>query len=269
MNTMAHAFAPANISCVFRIYKGSTPQATGSTGIGFTLNKGVDVIVSSAKQTSVVFNGKSIDFPAVISVIQKLTNKPVCVDIKTPFPLGCGFGISGASALAVAYGLNDLFMLEKSKLELAKIAHVADAENGTGLGDVVNQFFGGFLLKTKPSYMFEVEKLPLHNIPVYCKIFSGLSTKSIISNATQAEKINTAGEEAIKKVESNKNIFTFSDIIEISYGFAHTSGLLINTDVIKTIQGIQSRGGHASMIMLGNAVFADISFEGAETYTIQ
>ena len=97
-------------------------------------------------------------------------------------PLGCGFGLSGASALAAAYALNSLLNLKKPKKELAFIAHVAEVENGTGLGDVVNQYFGGFLVKYDSSYKFKIKKMPINNKKVYCKYFSGISTKRVISN---------------------------------------------------------------------------------------
>ena len=50
-----------------------------------------------------------------------------------------------------------------SKKELAFIAHVAEVENGTGLGDVINQYYGGFLAKYAPSYKFEAVRLPIKN----------------------------------------------------------------------------------------------------------
>ena len=68
------------------------------------------------------------------------------------------------------------------KKELAKIAHIAEVENGTGLGDVVNQFYGGFLLKPMPSSKFIVKKLPIKNKFIYYKIFNKLDTKKIITN---------------------------------------------------------------------------------------
>ena len=59
-------------------------------------------------------------------------------------PLGYWFGISGASALATAYALNRLLKLKKSNKELAIIAHIAEVESKTGLGDVTNQYYWGF-----------------------------------------------------------------------------------------------------------------------------
>jgi len=265
------AFSPANISCIFKIYDHENPRWMGSYGVGFTLNEGVVVEVSKAKRNEIVFNNISINFPTVKSVIEKLTKDKIRVFITSKLPLGCGFGLSGASALATAYAVNKLLNLKKSNKSLAIIAHTAEVENKTGLGDVVNQFYGGFCLKLKPSSYFIIEKLPINNVDVYCKYFSKLSTKSIITNPKLKGKINDTADDSLNKIkkliENNKNI-QFSDIIKISKEFAMDSGLLKDKQTLQTISNIEKNNGNASMIMLGNAIFSDEHFNGAKKYKI-
>ena len=260
------AFAPANISCVFKIYGHKNPRWMGSYGFGFTLNDGVVVEVSKAKRTEVVFNNHSISFPTVKSVVEKLAKEKIRVYIKSELPLGCGFGLSGASALATAYAINRLLGLKKSKKELAIIAHIAEVENRTGLGDVVNQYYGGFCVKFKPSSHFVVKKIRLDNNYVYCKYFSKIPTKSIITNTKMKNKINSAASGALSEINQllkfNKNI-KFNQIIEISREFAENSGLLKDKQTIQTIRNIEKDYGNASMIMLGNAVFSDKPFKNS------
>ena len=269
---MSKAFAPANISCVFKIYQHKNPRWMGSYGFGFTLNEGVIARVLKAKRNEAVFNGVSIRFPAVISVISKLTREKIRVYIESKLPLGCGFGLSGASALATAYAINDLLKLKKSNKELGIVAHTADAENQTGLGDVVNQFYGGFCIKLKPSSHFEIKKINLNDTGVYCRYFSKISTKSIIINSKIRDKINSAADDSLKKIQkllkSNKNKIKFKDVIKISREFSIKSGLLKDKKTIKTIKSIEKNKGNASMIMLGNAVFSDKAFDGATNYRI-
>src|SRR3989338_5804101 len=253
----AKAFAPANISCIFKVYEHKNQRWMGSYGLGFTLNEGVVVSVSKANRDKVVFNGHSINFPTAKSVIEKLTKEKMRVNIKTKLPLGCGFGLSGASALAAAYAVNKLFNLSKSNKELAIIAHTAEVENKTGLGDVVNQFYGGFCLKLKPSSYFIVKKIPINNINVYCRYFSKISTKSIITTPKLKNKINESASVALNKIkEIMKNSkIKFKDIIKISKEFAINSDLLKDKKTIEAIKNIEKNNGNASMIMLGNAVF--------------
>ena len=219
---------------------------------------------------SLVFNEVSIIFPTVLSVINKLTKQKLRIYIKSKLPLGCGFGLSGASALASAYAINDLLGLKKSNKELAIIAHTAEVENRTGLGDVVNQYYGGFCLKLKPSSYFKVKKLPINDADVYCKYFSRISTKSVITNKKLKNKINETSSTAlnnIKKIIKNDGI-KFGDIIKISKEFAINSGLLKDKNTIKAIKKIGKNNGDASMIMLGNAVFSDKPFNGAIKFKI-
>ena len=260
--TSAKAFAPANISCIFKVYENKNPRWAGSYGLGFTINEGVVVSVSKAKRNEVVFNGHSIKFPTVKDAVEKLTDEKIEIKIKTKLPLGCGFGLSGASALAAAYAVNKLLNLKKSNKELAIIAHISEVENKTGLGDVVNQFYGGFCLKIKPSSYFEVKKLPVNDIDVYCRCFSRISTKSIITNQKLKKKINKAASNAMKKVKEMKKA-KFDGMIGISKEFAVNSGLLTDKKTINAVKNIEKNNGNSSMIMLGNAIFSDKPFKNS------
>jgi|SRR3989338_1376392 len=264
--TSAKAFAPANISCIFKIYEHKNPRFMGSYGVGFTLNEGVVVDAAESKRTEVVFDNESIKFPTVKSVIERLTRAKLRIYIRSKLPLGCGFGLSGASALATAYAVNNLLELKKSDKELAIIAHIAEVENKTGLGDVVNQHFGGFCLKLKPSSYFIVEKKPINNLDIYCRCFSKISTKSIISNPKLKYKINNSASTALDKIKTltkNNQKIRLSDIIRISKEFSVNSGLLKDEKTMQTIKNIEKNNGNASMMMLGNAIFSDKPFKGA------
>lgn len=264
------AFAPANISCIFKIYYHRNPRWMGSYGVGFTLNEGVVVEAEKSKRNEIIFNNEPINFPTVRSAAKRLTNRNLKINIKSKLPLGCGFGLSGASALAAAYAVNKLLNLKKTKKELGIIAHTADAENRTGLGDVVNQFYGGFCLKLKPSSSFEIITIPLNNINVYCRYFSKISTKSVITNIKIKNKINSAADSSLNKIKiliNNKKI-KFKDIIKISKEFSISSGLLRDKKTIETIKNMEKNNENASMIMLGNAVFSDRIFKGALKFRI-
>ncbi|HJN57115.1 MAG: hypothetical protein QF436_03390 [Candidatus Woesearchaeota archaeon] len=270
----AKAFAPGNISCIFVIKKGNNPKKSGSLGVGFTVNKGVFVAIkkinNANKKNIIFFNNKKINFPTVDSVIRKLTDKKVKVSIKSQLPLGCGFGISGASAIAAAYALNKLFNLKKPEKELAFMAHVAEVENMTGLGDVTNQYYGGFLIKHKPSYTFEVKKTNIKNKAVYCRYFSGINTKKILPDKKIKNKINQAGLKSLKKIKNlDKKIMNLKNLIRISKEFSIESRLLKNKKVIETIRNIEKNKGNASMIMLGNSIFSDVPFKGSRKLIIK
>ncbi len=266
MIKIARAFAPANISCIFKIYEHPDPRWMGSYGVGFALNEGVIAEVATSTKTEVFFNTKKLILPAVTRVIKRLTKKNITIAVVSKLPLGYGFGLSGASALATAYALNRLLALRKNNKELAILAHVADVESRTGLGDVVNQYYGGLLVKFTPSSQFVVKNIPHDNMPVYCTYFSKLSTRSIITNPKLQTGINESATIALGKLQyllTTVGSIAFKELITLSKEFALSSGLLIDKKVIETIQHIEQQNGFASMIMLGNAVFSDIPFPGA------
>lgn len=265
------AFAPGNISCIFKVHTHKNPTLMGSYGIGFTIDEGVVVDVEKSEKTEVLFNNEKINIQTVQDVVNKLTNQPITIKIETKLPLGCGFGISGAAALATAYGINKLLDIKKTKKELAIIAHTAEVENKTGLGDVVNQYFGGFFLKEKPSSSFSVVKISVKEKAVYCRVFSPLSTKNVLNDHKLLFHVDTAATRAlisIKNVLQEKNVVTLEEIFSISKQFVVAGGLLKNQDVINTIAAIEKKRGHATMIILGNAVVSNISFPGAIKFSL-
>ena len=63
-SSMAKAFAPGNISCIFSIINNRDPAKTGSTGMGFTVNEGVLVSLKEIndKKNVIKYNYKKIKF---------------------------------------------------------------------------------------------------------------------------------------------------------------------------------------------------------------
>lgn len=261
---MKSAFAPANLSTIFVICENKDPRKKGSLGIGCSLKQGVISKVSFSNKNIIYFNNKKINFPTVLSVIKKLTDKKIKVNLKSKLPLGAGFGLSGASALATSYALSKLLRLKISKRELAMVAHVAEVVNHTGLGDVGGQYNAkGFMMKIDHRNVLSVIDLKIKNIPLYYKYFSSISTKKIIGDNKYKNKINKAGIKALNKIKKLKKP-SLERIIEISKEFAVNSNLLKNKRVIKTIKDIEKNNCKASMIMLGNAVFSNKPFKGSK-----
>jgi len=264
---MTKAFCPGNASCIFRIVENRDKTKRHSLGVGFTVDKGVIVNVSKSDKTMIFANGKRIRFSTVLTVIRELTNEPVKVEIEDQLPSGAGFGISGASALATAYALNKLLNLKKQKKELAMVAHRAEVINGTGLGDVGGQFNGGFNMKIRKGMPLTVVNLGIKDVDVYYKFFSKIETRKVINSRWKKRRINRAGDRALKRIMALKNK-TLKDIIKISKDFAVESGLLRDKRVKNLIEEIENKGGNASMIMLGNAVFSDVHFKGCRKVKI-
>ena len=266
---MASAFAPGNISCIFKIIPHTDPARMHSLGMGFTIKDGVEVTVSKNDSTKILFNGEEINFPTVQAVINRLSLVPdgIKVDITTSLPLGCGFGLSGAASLATAYAINKFLELGKTNQELAMITHIAEVENRTGLGDVCSQYHGGCLVKLKEGAPLVADKLPITDRPIYYRYFGPIHTSEVLRNPKQTVRINNAADTALTTLQQLTHTKTdtelFTSCFAVSKQFSVESGLLSDERVINTIRQIEEVGGVASMIMLGNGVFSTHAFEGA------
>ena len=268
---MASAFAPGNISSVFKIIPHTDPARMHSLGMGFTIQEGVEATVSEHQHTQVFFNGQDINFPTVLSVVERLIQNThisgIKVNLISPLPLGCGFGLSGAAALATAYALNNILEEYKDDETLALIAHVAEVENRTGLGDVCSQYHGGCLVKLKEGAPLVADTLPIPEQPIFYRYFGPIQTSEVLRNKEQAKRINSAADSALAVLQSltstRPNSELFTSCFAVAKQFSVESGLLTDSRVIDTIQEIEKTGGVASMIMLGNGVFSTHAFDGA------
>lgn len=264
---VSHASCPASLSFIFKILPNKDLTKTGSIGVGCTVDKEVVVTAEKANVSEIVFNGQNIKFPTVESVVAALAPVAVKVEINSPLPLGFGFGISGASALATAYALNNLLNLKRKKPELAEIAHIAEIVNRTGLGSVGTQITGGFLLKKTAGLPVDAVRFPFAGRRLYAFIFNKLETPTILNDKNRLEKINKAADEALAEVRENRQA-SLGKIIDISCGFAQKSGLLVGEEVASLIGKIRNRGGHATMLMLGEVVISDTLYFFKNNYSV-
>src|SRR4030042_2416755 len=263
-------YCPASLSFIFRRIDRQNIDKTGSLGIGCTLGKGVEVEVEKSRRREVFFNGKRIIFPTVLTVIKAITSEPVKVSIKSDFPLGCGFGISGASSLACAYALNSLFRLKLPKSELAKTAHKAEIENRTGLGSVGTQVTGGFLLKKTAGVDFIYLRLPFVGKKLYCVSIGTLETPQVLSDKIILRKINEKADTALKRVEK-MHYRSLPEIIDISYDFCRQSGLSKNITVSHLLEKLRRNGISVTMAILGQTIISEKNseeFRGLKVYQV-
>lgn len=261
----ATAFAPGNVSGVFKIIRDDDPRRMHSLGMGFTVSHGVTATVSEAPSTEIAFNGETFAFATVRSVAEALSSRPVRISLESELPLSGGFGLSGASALATAYALNAEFELGLDERTLGMTAHVAEVTNLTGLGDVCGQFRGGCLAKLVPGDPLAAIALPVPEQAVYYRYFSPIVTSEIIGDPGHAARINTAADAALADIArlADQGVSAFGEYISAAKRFAVESDLLRHPEVRRIIAEVEVAGGAASMIMLGNAVFSTIAFAGA------
>jgi len=250
MTAVARAFVPGHVTGFFTVDRADDPTKAGSRGAGLALSEGVAVTVRPADEREVVLNGESAAIEAVGRVLDAL-EATVQVRGVTDLPIGSGFGVSGAMALGTALAANDLLDRGLSTYELATIAHGAEVQAGTGLGDVVAQLHGGVPIRLEPGspQYNKMDAVPARS-RVEFQTFGELPTSEVIDGDTTA--LSTAGERALSSVVQNPTLPAF---MQASRQFSREADLL-SDQVYDVVTDVAESGGEATMGMLGQTVVA-------------
>ena len=266
----AVAFAPANISLVFETYEASPPHDRGSLGVGITLTEGVRVTVRRAAgdDTEILVGGEAWAFPTVRSVVREVSPVPLHVAIEAAFPFGCGFGMSGASALATAFAVDRLLGQGWSRERLGMVAHRAEVANATGLGDVGGQINGGIMIKRRRYEPLMVDLLPVLPQPLHVGIFGPILTSSVINSPEQLAHINRAGHAAMAEIGEAGDALDMHWLFRIARRFTDESGLLRSERLAQALRSAEAAGHAATMVMLGEALVSTGPFPGSREVAI-
>jgi pantoate kinase len=215
---------------------------------------GAKTVVQRSEETTVFLNGVESPAPVTRLVVERLSPTPVRVETELHMPSGSGFGASGAGALSCAYALNQAFGLGLFASGVGEAAHVAEVISGTGLGDVIAQNTGGLVVRLSPGApgLGVVDRIPVPPIKVDCIVRGPLSTEEVLSDPATMREVNREGERALKELLKRPTLERF---VSLSWEFARKSGL--SRDWMKdAVEAVESSGGMASMVMLGDAIFA-------------
>jgi len=256
------AWVPSHITGFFAAHRREDPLRSGSIGCGLCLSLGATTIIESVPEIQdkeIVLNGAVSEAPVSRFVVEKLAREPVRAKTELEMPFGAGFGASGAGALGCAYALNAHFDLGLTADQAACFAHEAEVCNGTGLGDVVAQNTGGLVVRLEPGGpgIGRIDRIPVPPLPVDYVVRGPISTRDVLSDKEAMSLVNKAGVAALKELLKRP---TLQNFMVVSKRFTEQSGLASDW-ARDAIEAVEAAGGMASMIMLGDAVFA---FGGAE-----
>lgn len=258
----AEASCPAAISFIFKAFLPTESSSFedyrkfGSSGVGSTVDQNVVVSVVESNRFEIIFNGKKINIPTVITAVKIITKRRLSISIKSVLPPGCGFGISGASTLATIAASNKLLKLKLNRERLAEIAHFAEIAEKTGLGTIATQITGGFLIKKKQGLPPVFKKLNFNGAKIFASVIKPLKTPGILNDKNRISQINLAADRAFIKLKDKDN-FTMGKLLDISYTFCSENSLISpETDLL--IKKIRNSGGHATMAILGQTVLSDV-----------
>jgi pantoate kinase len=150
------AFAPGHITGIFSPALGALdPRARGSVGAGLVLEAGVVAVATwrPARRSSVrILSDVAQPLPISLEVARRLVaRRPgrLQVTLHHELPIGQGFGMSAAGALATS--LSVARATGGSRQGAIEVAHLADLFGGGGLGGVSAILGGGMELRERPG----------------------------------------------------------------------------------------------------------------------
>jgi pantoate kinase len=251
-----NAFVPSHITGFFAAKRQEDLVKSGSIGCGLCLSLGATTSIQAAEKTEILLNGQESEAPVSRFVVEKMAKlkSPVRVKTQLDMPLGAGFGASGGGALGAAYALNAYFDLGMTANSVAAVAHVAEVSNGTGLGDVIAQNTGGLVVRLKEGApgLGVVDRIPIQPLKVNYVVRGPISTKEVLSDPKVMKEINREGEACLKELLRRP---TLKGFMFLSRRFTSHVGLASDW-ALDAIEAVEAAGGMASMIMLGDSVFA-------------
>ncbi len=263
----ATAFCPAHVTGFFKANLGENQAAEkfGSMGAGFSIKKGVTtkVIISAKTNQHSIFRISTKGFQSdktdvsefVLNEFLKLGNfEDIFFDIEhqISIPVGYGLGSSSAVALSLSYALDQVLETKLDRIEIGKIAHVAEINCKTGLGDVLASYHGGFEIRVKPGApgIGKVEKIDANNISIVMICFSPISTNKFIQE--QLSKINGLGGKMVNKLLESKDYDKFQDM---SLEFAKYIKVM-TPRMEKLIEEVSLNGIKSGIALFGETVFS-------------
>ncbi len=226
---VSSAYAPAHVSGLFAVHdEAEDPLEKGSRGAGWSLDQGATATVRGADETVILLNGEPSAAPVTRQALARLTGEPLHADIKLDLPLGQGFGMSAAGTLAACLATCHLLELEpESALEAT---HIAEVENGSGLGDAIGAWNGAGELRLKPGcppkgWAMRIEPPPNTRF-LFCVLGEPIATSSIIRDEEWRLRTRELGDAAVDRILAVGRTKAWTTLLDEAHDFTMALGLL-------------------------------------------
>ncbi len=252
-----------HITGIFEIQDASdNPLEKGSRGAGFCIKKGVQTEAQfiDSDDPIIFFNDvqkRPKEAAVTTAVIEQLVElggtRSIQISHTFEVPMSAGFGASASGALGTAFVLNELFQLELPRVKLFQIAHIAEVQNRSGLGDVIGLYQGGLELRIKagaPGFGKTQSLKNDHSLQIATLHIGSIHTSSILSNSTYRGTINQAGHKFIETLIKDPSFTRFG---ELSEQFTKLVGLLSSKLQKKFVR--ITKPLLKGQIMLGEGIF--------------
>lgn len=251
------AFCPGHITGFFLPCEHEDPMLTGSRGAGMCVNRGVTTTVTSrpgAGRIEMFVDGTSGEAEVSRTAAAMLLGSEridITVESFLDLPGGAGFGMSAAGALSTAFALAET--LELPEEEAFAAAHLAELRHRTGLGDVAALTRGGMTFRRREGLPphGQIDRLEYNGEIVAAVVGGNMRTADVLGDPERRRRIEEAGRRCCRELSMDPTAGSF---FRLSREFTDRSGIA-GERVLEALRAADGLG-NASMIMLGNSVFA-------------
>ncbi|MGP8108484.1 MAG: hypothetical protein ACLQL8_05230 [Thermoplasmata archaeon] len=254
----ARAFAPGHVTGIFRPDTTQRdPRGRGSVGAGIVLELGAwaEARFSPGPRSRIRVVGEGRrPWPISEDVARRMAPQgpgTLTVRLAHELPVGQGFGMSAAGALATALAVGALS--GRPRAHAVRVAHLADLFGGGGLGGVAAILGGGLEVRTRAGVppRGHVVHRPFRPALLVGVVGRPIPSPSVLRDPAALRRITRAasGWEELARHLSPERLFRLSE------RFTDLAGLA-SPAVARTVTALRDRDASACQAMFGQSFFA-------------
>jgi pantoate kinase len=259
VETLGTAFVPGHVTGVFAPRLGARdPRGRGSIGAGLVLELGARASARwrpGPDRSIVVRSPERMPLPISRDVAERIKGERpgrLVVDLVHQLPVGQGFGMSAAGALATGHAV--ALAVGHDPADVPEVAHLAELLGGGGLGGVSAVLGGGLEVRRAPGIppFGTIERWPFRPSVVLGVFGPPLPSPALLRDASFLDRVDRAAADELRALGPRPTPLAFltaaerfSDRLDLAPG-----------SLRRQILRLRATGAKVAQTMFGRSFFA-------------